>query len=60
MAPATRTAYDRRCNVSLIPPDWKPAVMLLAQRHQAWVQQHRLAVVQPPAQLWDQRAQVNG
>jgi putative transposase-like DNA-binding protein len=33
---------------------------LLAQRHQAWVQQHRLAVVQPPAQLWDQRAQVNG
>ena len=29
---------------------------LLARRHQEWQQQTRLAVVQPPAQLWDQRA----
>jgi hypothetical protein len=36
MAPATRTAYDRRCNVSLIPPDWKPAVMLLPIATYRW------------------------
>jgi putative transposase-like DNA-binding protein len=37
---------------------------LLGRRHQAWVQEqeqeHRLAVVQPPAQLSRQWAQVNG
>ena len=37
-----------------------PAITaLVARRHQAWQEHHRLAVVQPPAQLSRQRAQVN-
>ena len=34
----------------------KATKALLARRHQDWQNLQRLAVVQPPAQLWDQRA----
>ena len=36
--------------------DRKAIKALLEQRHQEWQDQHRLAVVQPPAQLFRQRA----
>ncbi len=36
--------------------DRKAIKTLLARRHQDWQNIQRLAVVQPPAQLWDQRA----
>jgi transposase len=36
--------------------DRKAIKALLDRRHQEWQDKQRLAVVQPPAQLWDQRA----